>query len=144
MGDTASRGNISAPQMVADALLRSLTGTTAQLRVTNTNADQSQSELGLIATAFVDISIGPVVMRKLRPARQETGDMQWELLVSATGIEQQVSALELASAKSLFELTLAVTVAGQSYLIGSFTANEAFGQIYMYRLLLHEAKRQAI
>ena len=117
---------------------------TAQLRVTNINADQSQSELGLVATAFVDISIGPVVMRKLRPARQETGDARWELLVSATTVEQQVSALELTSAQSLFELTLAVTVAGQSYLIESFTANEAFGRIYMYRLLLHEAKQQAI
>ena len=144
MSDLCSRGGISAPQMLADALLRSLTGMTAQLRVTNINADQSQSELGLVATAFVDISIGPVVMRKLRPVRQETGDTRWELLVSATTVEQQVSALELTSAQSLFELTLAVTVAGQSYLIESFTANEAFGRIYMYRLLLREAKQQAI
>lgn len=144
MGDTSSRGNINAPQLVADALLRSLTGTTAQLRVTNTNADQSQSELGLIATAFADVSVGPVVMRKLRPPRQEIRDMQYELLVSATSIEQQVDVLELASARSLLELTLLVTVAGQSYLIDSFTANEAFGQIYLYRLLLREAKRQAI
>jgi hypothetical protein len=33
--------------------------------------------------------------------------------VSATSVEQQVNALDLASAQSLFAMTLAVTVAGR-------------------------------
>jgi hypothetical protein len=65
-------------------------------------------------------------------------------LISATGVEQQVSALDLASAQSLFSMTLAVTVAGQDYLIESIASNEAFGQIYLYRLLLREARQQAV
>lgn len=144
MSDTSPRGPLIAPRMLADALLRSLTGTSALLRVTNTNATSSQSELGLVDTAFADVSVSPVVMRKLRPEWQGTGDVQWELLVSATSVEQQVSSLELATAQSLFELTLTVTIAGQSYLIDSFTSNEAFGQAYLHRLLLHEAKSQAV
>ncbi len=83
-------------------------------------------------------------MRKLRPDWQESGEPKWELLVSATGIEQQVSALDLASAQSLFAMTLAITVAGQNYLIESIAANEAFGQVYLYRLLLREARQQAV
>jgi hypothetical protein len=83
-------------------------------------------------------------MRKLRPNWRESDGPQCELLVSATSVEHQVSALELASAASLFELTLAVTVAGQTYLLESFTMNEAFGQVYLYRLLLREAKAQAV
>jgi hypothetical protein len=130
--------------MLADALLRSLTGTSALLRVSNTTATTSQSELGLIDTAFADISVSPVVMRKMRPEWQATGDARWELLVSATSVEKQVSSLQLASAQALFELTVTVTIAGQSYLIDSFTSNEAFGQVYLYRLLLREAKRQAV
>jgi hypothetical protein len=130
--------------MLADALLRSLTGTSALLRVSNTNATSSQSELGLVDTAFADVSVGPVVMRKMRPEWQKADETQWELLVSATSVEQQVSSFELASAQALFELTLTVTIAGQSYLIDSFTSNEAFGKVYLYRLLLHEAKRQAV
>jgi len=39
---------------------------------------------------------------------------------------------------------LAVTVAGQNYLIESVATNEAFGQIYLYRLLLREARQQAV
>jgi hypothetical protein len=48
------------------------------------------------------------------------------------------------SAQALFAMTLAVTVAGQDYLIESIAANEAFGQVYLYRLLLREAHQQAV
>jgi hypothetical protein len=130
--------------MLADALLRSVAGTTALLRVTGTNADTSMSELGLVATTFFDVVVSPVVMRKLRPALQEGGQSKWELLVSATGVQQQVNALDLESAQSLFAMTLTVTVAGQDYLIESIASNEAFGKVYLYRLLLREARPQAV
>ncbi len=47
MSDTAPRNPVGAPQMLADALLRSVAGTTALLRVTGTNTDTNQSEVGL-------------------------------------------------------------------------------------------------
>jgi hypothetical protein len=144
MSDTAPRNPVGAPQMLADALLRSMTGTTALLRVTGTNTDTNQSEVGLVATTFFEVVISPVVMRKLRPAWQEGGESKWELLVSATGVEQQVNALSLGSAQSLFGLTLGITVSGQDYLIESIAENEAFGQVYLYRLLLREARPQAV
>jgi hypothetical protein len=130
--------------MLADALLRSVTGTTALLRVTGANTTSSQSEVGLAATTFAEVAVSPVVMRKLRPNWKENGESAWELLVSATGVEQQVNALDLESAKALFAMTLTVTVAGQDYLIESVAANEAFNQVYMYRLLLREARQQAV
>ena len=130
--------------MLADALLRNVAGTTALLRVTGTNTDTSMSEVGLVATTFADVAISPVVMRKLRPMWQEGGQSKWELLMSATSVEQQVNALDLASAQSLFAMTLAVTVAGQDYLIESIASNEVFGQVYLYRLLLREARQQAM
>ena len=130
--------------MLADALLRSVAGTSALLRVTGTNTDTSQSEVGLVATTFAEVLISPVVMRKLSPTWQEGGESKWELMVSATGVEQQVNALDLQSAQSLFAMTLTVTVAGQDYLIEAIASNEAFGQIYLYRLLLREARQQAL
>jgi hypothetical protein len=144
MSDTAPRNPTGAPQMLADALLRSVTGTTALLRVTNANTDTNMSEVGLVATAFVEVPVSPVLMRKLRPTWQEGGESKWELLISATSVEQQVSALDFASVQSLFSMTLAVTVAGQDYLIESIGSNEAFGQVYLYRLLLREAGQQAV
>ena len=55
------------------------------------------------------------------------------------GLPDDPETLDLASAQGLFAMTLAVTVAGQDYLIESIAANEAFGQVYLYRLLLREA-----
>jgi len=130
--------------MLADALLRSVAGTTALLRVTGANTTSSQSEVGLVATAFSDVTVSPVVMRKLRPTWKEGGESKWELLVSATSVQQQVDTLDLESAQALFAMTLAITMAGQDYLIESIGANEAFGQVYMYRLLLREARQQAV
>ncbi len=144
MSDTAPRNPANAPQMIADALLRSVGGTTALLQVTGTSAEKTQTEVGLVATTFQDVVVSPVIMRKLRPSWQENGESKWELLVSATSIGVQVNALDLASAQSLFSLTLAVTVANKDYLIESVASNEAFGQPYLYRLLLREASQQAI
>ena len=130
--------------MLADALLRSAAGTTALLRVTTASTDTSMSEMGLVATTFAEVPVSPVLMRKLRPSWQEGGESKWELLVSATSVAQQVDALDLVSAQALFAMTLAVTVAGQDYLIESIASNEAFGQVYLYRLLLREAQQQGV
>ena len=130
--------------MLADTLLRSVSGASAQLRVTATNTDGAQCEVGLVATTFADVVVSPVVMRKLRPSWEEGNESKWELLVSASSVQQQVSTLNLDSAQSLFAMTLTVTVAEQDYLIESIASNEAFGQVYMYRLLLREARQQAV
>jgi len=144
MSDTSPRNPVSAPRLLADALLRSVSGTSAQLRITGTNQDTTMSELGLVSTAFVEATVSPVVMRKLRPAWQPGSEARWELLVSATAVQQQVQALDMASAQSLFALTVAVIVAGQGYLIDSVASNEAFGQAYLYRLMLRETRQQAV
>lgn len=144
MSDTAPRTSTGAPRMLADALLRSVSGSTALLRVTGATTDSNQSELGLVATTFSNVVVSPVVLRTLRPVWKEGGQSRWELLVSASSIEQQVSALDLLSAQALFAMTLAITVAGQDYLIESIASNEAFGQVYLYRLLLREARTQAL
>ena len=144
MSDTAPRNPVGAPQMLADALLRSVAGATALLRVTGANTSTGSSEVGLVATTFAEVPLSPALMRKLRPSWKEAGDSKWELLVSATSVEQQVQTLDLPSAQSLFQMTLAVTVAGQDYLIEGIASNEAFGQVYLYRLLLREARQQAV
>lgn len=131
--------------MLADALLRSVAGATALLRVTTAaSSDSSMSEVGLVATSFAQVPVSPVVMRRLRPTWQEGEQPKWELMVSATSVEQQVNTLELLSAQALFAMTLAVTIDGQDYLIESIAASEAFGQVYLYRLLLREAHQQAV
>jgi len=130
--------------MLADALLRTVAGTSALLRVTAASTDTSMSEVGLLATTFAEVMVSPVLMRKIRPYQYEGDQPKWELMVSATSVEQKVNALDLASAESLFSMTLAVTVGEQDHLIESVSSNEAFGRVYMYRLILREARPQAV
>jgi len=144
MSDTSSRNHVSAPQMIADALLRSVAGTSARLRVTSSSSGSNQAELGLIATLFSEVEVSPVVMRKLRPASKRDEAIHWEMLVSSTSIQAKVNALDLPSAQSLFAMTLAVCVDGAEYLIDSVAANEAFGKVYLYRLLLSQGSRVSI
>src|SRR5579863_3056616 len=144
MSDTMPRSSTGAAQLLADALLRSVAGASAILRVAGGTIDTSQAEMGIAPTAFSGVVVSPVVMRTLRPSWQEGGESQWELLVSATSVAQQLKTFSLASAQGLFAMTLAVSVAGQNYLIESVAANEAFGQVYLYRLLLREAQTHAI
>ena len=124
--------------------LCAVAGATATFRVAGTNSNSDQSQVGLVATNFAEVAVSPVVIRKLRPSWNEGGQSKWELLVSATGLEAQVNALDLASVESLFQMTLAVTVAGQDYLIESIAANEAVGTVYLYRLLVREAGLEAV
>jgi len=144
MSDTEPRNPTGFTQMLADALLRSVAGTTALLRVAGSNPDTNMSELGLVTTTFSNVVLSPVVLRKLRPDWRQDDESKWELLVSATSVSLQVSALDLSSAQALFAMTLAVTVSGQDYLIESVASNEALGQIYLYRLLLRDARKLAV
>ena len=144
MSDTSSRNPSWAGQMLADALLRTVAGATATFRMAGTNSNSDQTQLGLVATNFVEAAVSPVVMRKLRPDWKEGGQSRWELLVSATGVQSAVDTLDLPSTESLFSLSVAVTVAGQDYLIESVAANEAVGQVYLYRLLVREAGTKAV
>jgi hypothetical protein len=130
--------------MLADALLRTVAGTTVYLQVTGANPDTEQSELGLVANNFQQVAISPAVMRKLPPTWREGDRPRWEMLVSATSVEQQVASMNLASAQSLFAMTMSVTMAGQSYVIESIGANEAMGTVYLYRLLVREAGSEAL
>lgn len=144
MSDTEPRNPTGATQRLADALLRSVAGATALLKIAVASHATGMSELGLVPATFSNAVVSPVVLRKLRPSGQKSSQSEWELLLSATSVSQQVSALDLASAQALFARTSAVTVSGQDYLIDSVASNEAFGQVYLYRLLLSEAKQQAV
>src|SRR5450432_655487 len=94
MSDTASRNATAAAQMLTDALLRTVAGTTAYLQVAGLGASSDQGQLGLVATNFAQVAVSPVVMRKLKPGWQEGGQSKWELLVSASSVGAQVDALD--------------------------------------------------
>jgi len=135
MNDT--NGRALGPTRVADSLLRSLGGQSVLLRLPGVaTAGDDTEQLGLSVPVFQDVTIGPVVYRKLRPTVETDGTIRAEMLVSSTAIEKQVGSLQFDSASVFFAQAVGVIVDGVLMRIESVTVSELFGKPYLYRLEL--------
>jgi hypothetical protein len=124
---------------MADALLRSAGGTTASLLVAPTTGDGGDAgQVGASAPNFQQMPLSPVIFRRVRATMKDGQLPEYELLVSASAVAQQVSALQLASAEALFDSAAGVLINGAQFVIETRSASEALGQVYLYRLLLRE------
>jgi hypothetical protein len=125
---------------MADALLRAGGGMAVSLLTTPAVGDNSDAgQLGINSPNFQQLSLSPAIFRKARATMQKGQLAQYELLVSASAVQQQVSALQLTSADALFDMAAGVEISGAQFLIESRSVSESLGQIYLYRLLLREA-----
>jgi hypothetical protein len=140
MSDMSVRSPNGAACRMADALLRSLGGTTVNLQVAAAASDNTQLELGITATGFQSIPVGPAVIRKLRPSPfADNQQPRVELLLSAAALATQAGNLKMDSADTLLKMALSIVYGGICYLIETVAPNEAFGQVYLYRILLRES-----
>lgn len=136
----------SAAARMADALLRTLGGTTATLHVPSPAVpDDLGEQVGLVAPAFQDVTLGPVAVRRVLVGRgAKTTAATCELLVSATAVERLLGSLAFNSAAILFASAASVEVGGTTYRIVSAVSTEAFGAVYLYRLGLAGASAAAV
>ena len=118
-----------------DALLRDVGGRWLKLR-TPAPAVQGdvEEQVGLATPQFQDLALGPVCFRKVRPTEPASGVVQYELLVSASAVTKLVGSLQYASANVLFAQAAGVLVDEALLQIEDATSDEAFGQVYLYRL----------
>lgn len=130
--------NNSALRM-ADSLLRAGGGIAVSLLVSAVPGDNSDAgQLGINAPNFQQLSLSPAIFRRVRATMQEGQLAQYELLISASAVQQQVSTLQLTSADALFDTTAGVEINGAQFLIEARSVSESLGQVYLYRLLLRE------
>src|SRR5277367_1775851 len=138
--DLSVRNPNASPLLMADALLRAGGGMAVSLLVAPATGDSSDAgQLGINPPNFQQLSLSPAIFRKVRATMQEAQPPQYELLVSASAVQQQVSALQLTSADALFDTSAGVEISGAQFLIESRSVSESLGQVYLYRLLLREA-----
>lgn len=124
---------------MADALLRAGGGMAVSLLVAPATGDSSDAgQLGINAPNFQQLSLSPAIFRKVRATMQEGQLALYELLISASAVQEQVSALQLTSADALFDTVAGVEINGGQFLIESRSVSESLGQVYLYRLLLRE------
>jgi hypothetical protein len=138
--DLSVRNPNNSPLLMADALLRAGGGMAVSLLVAPLTSDGTDAgQVGVNAPNFQQLSLSPAIFRKIRVAMQEDQLSQYELLISASAVQEQVSALQLTSADALFDTAAGVEINGAQFLIESRSVSESLGQVYLYRLLLREA-----
>ena len=126
-------------------MLRALGGRTVMLRMPAPAVPTDLTEqLGIATPMFQDLPLSPVVYRKARAIVAEGKAAKWELLVSATVIEKLVGSLEYASASVLFAAACGVLTDDELYEVESATSEQAFGQPYIYRLILRAPLAQMV
>ena len=136
MTDVNTRSMPAALRM-ADALLYSLGGSAVALRFPlAAQSGQDAEQLGLSAPAFEDVPLGPAVFRRVRAQIAKDGMATYELLVSASAVNTQMTTLGLSSIAELFAAALGMVVRGSLLSVVGVTASEAFGQAYIYRVQL--------
>jgi hypothetical protein len=129
-------------QRMTDALLRSLGGSVALLRMPVAASSAIGEQLGAPTAGFADLPLSPAAFRKVRVTVTDGNQAKYELLISASAVEAQVSQLGLTSAEVLFAMGLGITVGKEFFLIEGVSFTSAAGLACVYRVLLREAATQ--
>ncbi|MGB9415172.1 MAG: hypothetical protein WCB58_02575 [Acidobacteriaceae bacterium] len=128
---------------MTDALLRSLGGSVAMLRLPVAATTAIGEQLGAPTAGFADMPLSPAAFRKVRVAVSDGNQAKYELLISAAAVEAQVSQLGLSSAEILFAMGLGITVGKEFFVIEGVSFTSAAGLACVYRVLLREAATQS-
>jgi hypothetical protein len=140
MSDLSVRPYNEGRVRAADALLRSLGGFNASLRLpAPAVAGVDGEQLGISSPLFQDLPLGPAVFRKVRIVMTEGETSKYELLVSASAVAAAVSSQLVASADVLFAMATGVAVNGVLFLIEATAFTEWQGNVCLYRVLLRES-----
>jgi hypothetical protein len=143
MSDLSVRAKQGGWQRMADALLRSLGGSVALLRMPVAATSAIGEQLGTPTAGFADLPLSPTAFRKVRVTVTEGNQAKYELLISASAVEAQLSQLGLTSAEVLFAMALGITVGKEFFVIEGVSFTSAAGLACVYRVLLREAATQS-
>jgi len=143
--NTSIRNANESGQRIADALLRTTAGTAATLLVPPAAGDGTDAgQLGIDSPQLQQLPLAPAVFRRTRATMQEGEEPRYELLISASAVQQQVSTLQLNSADGLFVMAAGVVVGGGLFQIESWSSSQVLGQACLYRLQLRAAEPQSL
>jgi hypothetical protein len=130
-------------QRMTDALLRSLGGSVALLRMPMAASSAIGEQLGAPTAGFADLPLSPAAFRKVRVPVTDGNQAKYEVLISSSAVEAQVSQLGLTSVEALFAMALGVTIGKEFFLIEGVSFTSAAGLACVYRVLLREAATQS-
>jgi len=120
-------------------------GRSVMLRIPSPAVEADVAEqLGIATPTFQDLPLSPVVFRKARATATEGKAAKWEMLVSASVVDSLVGSLAYKSASVFFAAAFGVLSDDELLEIESATEEQAFGQPYVYRLVLRAPLAQMV
>ena len=126
---------------MADAMLRAARGSAATLVVSLTSGDVSDAgQIGLDAPQYQELTIQPALMRRTRATMFADEASRYELILSASAVQEQVSTLQLASAEALFSMSNSVLFAGGRFEVEAWSYSAEAGGAAIYRLMIRAAE----
>lgn len=134
MSDTTRRSAFA--RRVSRAMTHALGGETVRLRIPANSGLTNADELGIVAAAYSELPLGPVVVRF-------GNQNKIQILVSADAME---GALQLRTQKDLrraLQDAGGLLLHGTWMLIESVEVYSMFGTAYLYQLTLHTAQGNA-
>jgi hypothetical protein len=138
-------GDTEVGRRLADAVLRATGASAATLMICVQGGDSSDgAQLGLATPEFQQLTIGPALFRRTRATMFGGTPSRYELLVSASAVEAQVSTLELSSAAALFSMVNRLRFGGADFVIESWSSSVNYGEAFLYRLLLRSASAESV
>jgi hypothetical protein len=109
-----------------------------------TGDSNDAGQLGIDTPKFQQLPLAPAVFRRTRPTMTEGEKPKYELLISASVVQQQVSTMQIASADGLFSMAAGVMLGGSLFQIENWSNSEVLGQVCLYRLQLRGAEPQSL
>jgi hypothetical protein len=123
---------------MADTLLQALGGRQVAVRLPTEPSPGDGGQLGQPSVMYQDYTLAPAVFRRLRATLTAGEPNKYELLISATAVTNLVASLAAVSAEAMFSSAVGMVVDGVVKLIQAVESSEAFGDAYLYRLVLRD------
>lgn len=127
-----------AAQRAAEALLRTLGGSSVLVRVPALGVAGDASQLGLAGTATEDVLLQPVLVRNAPPTAANLERQRRELLAPASALAAAREIQDAESARDFFESALGILVDGHLLRVVSVFADDFGGVPYLYRIVVSE------
>src|SRR5690348_13170712 len=104
---------LTAAIRAADSLLRSLGGTCVSLRIPSTLlSGGTATEIGLTPPLYQDLPLAPAVLRPLTNAKPAIARARYEVLISASAVQNQMELNNFSDADDFFASALGLIYQG--------------------------------
>jgi len=117
----------------ANAMMRALGGASVKLRIPVASTAGTQRELGIAASVYQEVQLGPVIVRETA-ADKTVHSSQIEVLISSSTLDSVMPAFGETDARTFLQQVEQVVYAGRVFRVTDLSEDRFAGVAYLYHL----------